>query len=85
MENNISTEKRFQYNLLKLSGNTIVVYIETIFEFISYVSQNEIIDVYFIEEQYLNIFYNNEFLNVSKEENICNLSRIMTIFTPFLI
>ena len=81
MENNISTEKRFQYNLLKLSGNTIVVYIETIFEFISYVSQNEIIDVYFVEEEYLNVFYNNgEFFNVTKEENICNLDQIISIY-----
>ena len=81
MENNIFTEKRFQYNLLKLCGNTSAVYIETIFEFISYASQNEIIDAYFIEEQYLNIFYNNdEFLIVTKEENICNLEQIISIY-----
>jgi hypothetical protein len=81
MENNIFTEKRFQYNLLKLSGNTSGVYIETIFEFISYASQNKIIDVYFVEEQYLNVFYNNdEFLNVTKEENICNLEKIISIY-----
>ena len=53
-------ERQFQTNILRLSGNTLIVTLETIFETIAYASQHGVIELLFIEEYYLPYFFEDD-------------------------
>ena len=57
-------ERQFQMNILRLSGNTQMVTLETMFETITYASQQGIIEILFLEEYYLPYFFDDKLLQV---------------------
>lgn len=77
---NSNAEKQFHYNLMRLCGTTEAIGVESIFEVISYSSQQGIIELYFVEEQYLIFFYNDDEFLTASNANICSFPQIVTMY-----
>ncbi len=67
-------EKQFQINLLRLSGKTNVINLETILDTMSFISNNSIEDALFIEQNYLgNLFENKDFVKLYSINSLTDL------------